>query len=807
MLGRWIAASAASLFSFALLSSMPSAAEEAYSTFGPASAKAERAESFVGRGDSTVRVELPPPDTSVAKSMRDRNAATMEKRLEIAFGRSLARLPGSSSDALEWESAPGGRAARWEVASPGAPAVRVGLEIASLPRGAQLRFAGSADPSHVHGPFAAEELLREPEYWSPVLEGERATVEVFVPDGDGAQELRVGLLWVSHFLAAPREADLERKLGESQSCEVDLICLSATSSPLAQVGRSVARMVFTVSGGGQALCTGTLLTTNAGAGAPYFYSANHCISTQSSASTLTTHWFYDRTTCNTGSGINPSYTQLSGGATLLYNNATSDALLLRLNSTPPAGAVYAGWNSTALTNGTPLVAVHHPAGDVKKVSLGSAGGFSAYGGGAGSTHIIALWNGTSTGVTEGGSSGSGIFTSVGSPVTTYQLRGGLHGGPSSCTASGTGLRDYYSRFDNAYPSLAQWLAPSGCTYTLSSNSASPSAAGGAASFTVTTQPGCAWAAVSNAAWITTSSFATGSGTVNYTVAPNTGAARSGTIVGFGPTFTVNQAAGTAAAPARLTNISTRMQVLTGNDVMIGGFVILGSTPKTVAIVATGPSLAPYGITNPLSDPMITLVRSSDQAVITSNDDWQGHASAAQLQASGFAPSNGLESGILVTLQPGAYTAIVSGFAGATGVAVVGVYEVDGPAIPLANISTRGRVLTGNDVMIGGFVIEGTGSQTVAIVATGPSLAAYGIANPLSDPVITLVRSSDQAVITSNDDWQTHANASQLQAAGFAPQNGLESGIYVTLQPGAYTAIVSGYLNATGVAVIGVYRVN
>jgi hypothetical protein len=115
------------------------------------------------------------------------------------------------------------------------------------------------------------------------------------------------------------------------------------------------------------------------------------------------------------------------------------------------------------------------------------------------------------------------------------------------------------------------------------------------------------------------------------------------------------------------------------------------------------------------------------------------------------------------------------------------------------------VLTGNDVMIGGFVITGSGPQTVAIVATGPSLANFGITNPLANPTIALVRSSDQAVIDSNDDWQAHANASQLAAACFAPANPLEAAIYTTLPPGAYTAIVEGAGGGTGVAVIAVYK--
>jgi hypothetical protein len=250
-----------------------------------------------------------------------------------------------------------------------------------------------------------------------------------------------------------------------------------------------------------------------------------------------------------------------------------------------------------------------------------------------------------------------------------------------------------------------------------------------------------------------------------------------------------------------------MPVLTGNDVMIAGFVISGTASKTVAVVVTGPSLSAYGITNPLANPKVTLVRSSDQVVLATNDDWQGASNSAQMLASSFAPVNSLEPAILATLPPGGYTAIVEGVNGGTGVAVAAVYEVGNFDIPLVNISTRGRVQTGNDVMIGGFVIQGNASQTVAIVATGPSLGAFGITSPLANPKLTLVRSSDQTVVASNDNWQNASNASQLQAAGFAPGNPLEAALLVTLPPGAYTAIVEGADGGTGVAVVGVYKVN
>ncbi|HET7400854.1 MAG TPA: hypothetical protein VFJ62_03705, partial [Usitatibacter sp.] len=252
------------------------------------------------------------------------------------------------------------------------------------------------------------------------------------------------------------------------------------------------------------------------------------------------------------------------------------------------------------------------------------------------------------------------------------------------------------------------------------------------------------------------------------------------------------------------NLSTRGDVGTGNDVLIGGFVIGGSTAKTVIVTAAGPSLSQAGITNPLANPTLTLVRSSDGAVIAVNDDWGSAANAADVQASGFAPADPREPAILMTLAPGAYTAIVSGVGNTTGVAVAGVFEVDHPEVPLMNISTRGQVLTGNDVMIGGFVIQGTSPQTVVITGTGPSLTQAGIANPLADPTLTLVR-ADGSIVGTNDNWGDAPNAAQIQAAGFAPANAAEPAMMVTLPPGAYTAILSGAGGGTGVGIVAVFR--
>jgi sugar lactone lactonase YvrE len=252
-------------------------------------------------------------------------------------------------------------------------------------------------------------------------------------------------------------------------------------------------------------------------------------------------------------------------------------------------------------------------------------------------------------------------------------------------------------------------------------------------------------------------------------------------------------------PPRLVNISTRGRVLTGADVMIGGFIIGGGAPKTVVIRANGPSL---NIAGPLANPMLQLF--SGQTQIAANDNWQDAANAATIQSSGFAPLHPLDSAIYTTLNPGAYTAIVTGVGGGTGVGLVEVFEVDLPSVPLINISTRGQVQTGNNVMIAGFIIQGSGPQTVIVRARGPSMTAQGLPGALANPMLQLFNGQTQIAV--NDNWQQAANAATVQSSGFAPSDPLESAILVTLNPGAYTAIVTGVGNTTGVGIVEVFTV-
>ncbi|MDQ3115255.1 MAG: hypothetical protein M3Q86_01365 [Verrucomicrobiota bacterium] len=254
--------------------------------------------------------------------------------------------------------------------------------------------------------------------------------------------------------------------------------------------------------------------------------------------------------------------------------------------------------------------------------------------------------------------------------------------------------------------------------------------------------------------------------------------------------------------ATLLNISTRLQVLAGDQVLIGGFIITGTDPKMVILRAIGPSLEAFGVANPLADPVLEL-RAADGSLITTNDDWTTDRIA--IEATGLEPTDDLESAIVATLDPGSYTAIMSGKNGGTGVGLVEAYDLDSAAdSQLANISTRGFVETADNVMIGGFILGGeTGSATVLIRAIGPTLTDFGVADALADPTLEL-RDVQGTLISSNDNWKD-SQEDEIEATGLAPQDDLESVVFETLNPGAYTAIVAGQSGGTGVGLVEVYR--
>jgi hypothetical protein len=251
------------------------------------------------------------------------------------------------------------------------------------------------------------------------------------------------------------------------------------------------------------------------------------------------------------------------------------------------------------------------------------------------------------------------------------------------------------------------------------------------------------------------------------------------------------------------NLSTRGDVLTGDGVLIGGFIVSGTEAKTLVLRALGPSLSSFGVPGVLNDPVLNLYNSS-HTLIATNDNWQSDPHQADIQNNGLAPGDLRESATFQTLAPGAYTVIVSGANSSQGTALVELYDVSTQSnSKLANISTRGSVGTGDNVLISGFIVGDVGSATVIVRALGPSLTSYGVSGVLSDPTLTIYDSSGTAIV-SNDNWQQNVNSIDIQKNGLAPSNPLESALVLHLPAGAYTAIVSGANGGTGIGLVEVY---
>ncbi len=392
------------------------------------------------------------------------------KRLVIGVVRhagASAALP-SASD-LAWKRVEGGFAAQAALASPQAGALRIAIALAGVPRDVEMVFFGSAAPERLVGPVKVGDVPdRTGAWWSPLTDGDTQTVEFFVPGTSDSARLPIRVTGVSHVFTTIASAFTKRvtEIGDAGSCNVDIKCSALQSSQAFLNARNaVAQMVFNDSSF-TGLCTGTLLNdADTSTQIPWFYGANHCFENealpyktpaqmQSVASTLNTLWFFEAVTCN--SQATPPYVQLVGGSTLIYNNPGADALFLRLRDNPPAGSFYAGWDANAVPVGSAIVVIHHPEGDLKKVSQGSVVTYS--------TPQPPLLGGPTTpfsevkynsGTTEGGSSGAALFTFNGSQ---YVLRGGLYGGGAYCTSPNES--DWYSQFDKVYSALAPFLGAS-----------------------------------------------------------------------------------------------------------------------------------------------------------------------------------------------------------------------------------------------------------------------------------------------------------------------------------------------------------
>jgi lysyl endopeptidase len=370
----------------------------------------------------------------------------------------VARSTGwTASQSWQWQSAADGtQHAAVEVDTVNAAGVRLGLLLhKALPAGALLtvqasdagsgyRYTGAELNQVLESNLAADgDTAAARTFWTPTIESAKVLLQVVLPRDVPVTDWAVSLPSVSHLRELARNASFFKASG---TCNIDGPCVS----PLPFVADAVALMEFT-DAGSPYVCTGTLLADTAGTRLPYFLTAEHCINSQTVASTLATHWFNRSATCGS-STLNPNAAWRTNGAKFLFGAdwaTASDTSLLLLNDQPPAGATFAGWN-VAAANTFSTRGWHHPSGDKLKTSLGQSATFDP-------TGLITTW---SSGVTEGGSSGSGLFNA------DNQLIGQLVGGWSACTAgfdeSGAPLGptqpDFYGRFDYGYNLATQdWL--------------------------------------------------------------------------------------------------------------------------------------------------------------------------------------------------------------------------------------------------------------------------------------------------------------------------------------------------------------
>ena len=269
---------------------------------------------------------------------------------------------------------------------------------------------------------------------------------------------------------------------------------------------------------------------------------------------------------------------------------------------------------------------------------------------------------------------------------------------------------------------------------------------------------------------------------------------------------------TAQLSTTVRNVSTRLSVLGGDSISIAGFIITGTTPKKVLLRGIGPSLRSAGVNGALADPTVQLFQGS--TALASNDNWKingqtGLSQEAEIRATTIPPTNDLESAIVQTLQPGAYTAVLQGKDGGTGIGVVESYDLDqSDSTRLANISTRGFVDVGDNLMIGGFILgpANGGTTKVVVRALGPSLAGNGVANVMQDPTLEL-HDGNGATVASNNDWQDDSDASEIRSDNLAPTDSREAALLRVLAAGNYTAVVAGNGNTTGIGLVEVYNVS
>jgi len=414
-----------------------------------------------------LRIALPAPTGNERATLAARNATrasggaksgNLKGPIALAFPRDVPAGGSAISLAgLSWQAlADGGRAAKIVIVSPGAAALRVALQLPAIDPGVSLRFSGNGERAQVFGPVPANVVAGDTQrfgvFWSPVLDGDTATLEIHVDAGTRMPDVPFTIARISHQVVAPAsigkmDAKAVQDIGTSGSCEIDVACVTPTAA-LADAAKAVAAIEFTQEDGFTYLCTGQLLNDSLSSNTPYFFTANHCLDSALAARTVNAYWFFDAPAC--GSKSVPAFVQQTSGAAMLARSPDFDWALVRLNSGPPAGAKLSAWRAEPIPSLATVSVLHHPEGDLKKWSQGTAEGYQLYTDGSSFAQVL-----YDQGTTEPGSSGAGLLTFNASGF--YEVRGGLWRGAASCQ-NPSGI-DEYSRIDTMLAVTRQYLTP------------------------------------------------------------------------------------------------------------------------------------------------------------------------------------------------------------------------------------------------------------------------------------------------------------------------------------------------------------
>lgn len=458
------------------------------------------------------------------------------------------------------------------VVSEGAVAVRVQFKDMSLPAGARVFVYSPTNPNEFYGPYEGRGASEDGTFWTPPIRGDTAVIEYFTPSKNNPAQTPFKVFSIAHIY---KDSSVEATAG---SCELEV------SADWQNVAKSVGRVDF-VSGSSVGSCTGTLLNNLANDQKPYFLTAAHCINTQPEAQSVTVYWNY-----NTGD-TPPVGTPTTHGANLLVTGASSDFSLLFLTGSMPGGLFFSGWDSSAFSSTAAGTGIHHPQASHKRISFGTARQPNAGNCVFGSQCLRVDW---SSGITESGSSGSGIWIGNPSDPGGPRLIGTLMGGQSACGAPPSEMWDIYGRFSAGYPSMASFLEGTACVTSLSSTSQNVPGTGGSGSFNVTAAGSCNWTAVPSDSFITITSGSSGAGngTITFSVASNNGPQRAASIVVGGQVFTITQGGGGACAPTPISigqtingNLTTSACPL-GDGTFYNAYSFAGTAGQQVAVLMT-----------------------------------------------------------------------------------------------------------------------------------------------------------------------------------------------------------------------------